>query len=387
MLPAGVWHARGMREPGHVCLGSWSGGRHMHFGEPIADDRLAALLRPDALIDTVVTSDAYGAGGADELIGRAVAGLDRDAYCLVAAIGNDIYTGTRDGAKGFPRFTDPALRGPDGYEDYLRMAAERCLERCGTDHFDLLLLHNPDRLGYSSEAVWTALARLRDEGIAGRIGIAPGPANGFTLDILRCLERYGDAIDWAMLILNPLEPWPGHLVLPACARHDVRVLARVVDYGGLFHDDLRDPAQLGGGDHRAFRPAGWVQAGRAKLARLRPYADAHDLTMLQLACQWTLAQEAVASVVPTLIQERGDGVRPIEEQRAELAGVPREVVLTADEVAAITAIGDNANSMALKGGSPVHEGAERADAWPLDDELRAAAAAWGIVPERDLVLA
>jgi len=28
----------------------------------------------------------------------------------------------------------------------------------------------------------------------------------------------------------------------------------------------------------------------------------------------------------------------------------------------------------------------RADAWPLDDELRATAAAWGIVPERDLVL-
>jgi hypothetical protein len=30
--------------------------------------------------------------------------------------------------------------------------------------------------------------------------------------------------------------------------------------------------------------------------------------------------------------------------------------------------------------------ASRADAWPLDDELRATAAAWGIVPERDLVL-
>ena len=29
---------------------------------------------------------------------------------------------------------------------------------------------------------------------------------------------------------------------------------------------------------------------------------------------------------------------------------------------------------------------ETRDAWPLDDELRATAAAWGIVPERDLVL-
>jgi hypothetical protein len=41
--------------------------------------------------------------------------------------------------------------------------------------------------------------------------------------------------------------------------------------------------------------------------------------------------------------------------------------------------------MPLKGGSPVHEGAERADAWPLDDDLRAIAERWAIVPERDLV--
>jgi len=104
--------------------------------------------------------------------------------------------------------------------------------------------------------------------------------------------------------------------------------------------------------------------------------------MLQPAGQWTLAQQPVASVVPTLIQERGHDVRALEDKRAELAAVPREVVLTAGEIAEITAIGDNAGCMRLKGGSPVHEGAERPDAWPLDDELRATAAE----PERDLVL-
>jgi hypothetical protein len=108
--------------------------------------------------------------------------------------------------------------------------------------------------------------------------------------------------------------------------------------------------------------------------------------MLQLACQWNLAQAPVSSVVPTLIQERGDDVRTVESKRAELAAVPREVVLTPAEVAELSAIGDNANCMKLKGGSPAHEGAERADAWPLDDDLRATAATWGIDPERDLVL-
>src|SRR6476469_35454 len=138
---------------GHTALGTWSGGRFMHFGEPLDDERLAALLRPDEKIRTVITADASGAGEADALLGRALRGLDRDRCVLVGAIGHDVYEGEREGAKGFPRFTDPRLRGPDGYADYVRMATERSLERCGADAFDVLLLHNPDRTGYTSEAV------------------------------------------------------------------------------------------------------------------------------------------------------------------------------------------------------------------------------------------
>ena len=102
----------------------------------------------------------------------------------------------------------------------------------------MLLLHNPDRTGYESEVVWDAMAGLRDDGLAGAIGVAPGPANGFTLDLIRCLERFGDRIDWAMVILNPFEPWPGELVLEAAERAEVRVITRVVDYGGIFWDDV-----------------------------------------------------------------------------------------------------------------------------------------------------
>ena len=40
--------------------------------------------------------------------------------------------------------------------------------------------------------------------------------------MIDCLERFGDRIDWAMVILNPLEPWPGELVLPAAERHGVQ---------------------------------------------------------------------------------------------------------------------------------------------------------------------
>src|SRR3954454_7859725 len=220
-----------MLDPTHTAIGTWSGGRFMHFGQALEDDRLLALLRPDERIRTVLTADAYGAGEADTLLGRSLQGIERDAYSLVGAVGHDFYEGEREGAKGFPRFTDPRLRGPEDYASYLRMAAERSLERIGADAFDLLLLHNPDRTGYTSEAVWDGMAALREAGLAAQIGVAPGPANGFTLGEIACLARFADRIDWAMIILNPFEPWPGELAVAAAPENGVRVITRVVDYG------------------------------------------------------------------------------------------------------------------------------------------------------------
>jgi aryl-alcohol dehydrogenase-like predicted oxidoreductase len=373
-----------MPEPSHTAIGTWSGGRFMHFGEPLEDERLLALLRPDEAIRTVLTADVYGEGEADRLLGRALAGVDPDAYSLVGAVGHDFYTGAREGARGFPRFTDPRLRGEDGYAAYLRSATQRSLERLGVERFDLLLLHNPDRTGYTSEAVWDGMAALRSAGLAERIGVAPGPANGFTLDLIECLERFGDRIDWAMVILNPLEPWPGELCLRAAAARDVKVMTRVVDYGGLFHDDVLPDHAFGERDHRTFRPAGWVEAGRERMEQMRPIAERHGLTMLQLACAWNLAHESVAAVVPTLIQEAGPDAKPVEAKRAELAAVPAAGPLASQEVEAIRHDGDNTGSMALKGGSPDHDGAPRPDRWELDERLLAVAARWGIDPVRDL---
>jgi aryl-alcohol dehydrogenase-like predicted oxidoreductase len=264
------------------------------------------------------------------------------------------------------------------------MAVERSLERIGVDAFDLLLLHNPDRTGYTSPAVWDALEGVRTAGLTGLLGVAPGPANGFTLDVIECFERFGDSIDWAMVILNPLEPWPGSLVLDAAAAHDVSLLTRVVDYGGLFHDDVLPGHAFAEHDHRMFRPDGWIEAGRARMEQMRPVASRHGLTMLQLACKWNLAQPGVSCVVPTLIQEPGPSARPVEEKRAELAAVPSSAVLSSDEVELLRSVGDNTGSMALKGASPDFSGPARPDRWELDASLAALAARWRIDPERDL---
>ena len=105
---------------------------------------------------------------------------------------------------------------------------------------------------------------------------------------------------------------------------------------------------------------------------------------MQLACQWNLAHDAVECVVPTLIQEAGEGARPIEEKRAELAALPEEQRLTPEQVEEIRAIGDNAGCMALKGATPDHTGEERPDRWTVTPELAAMADKWGIEPDRDL---
>ena len=357
----------------------------MHFGEPLSDERFIGTIQRayERGTRTFVTSDVYGVGAADEMLGRALAGIPRDTYCLVGMLGHDIYTGKRDGSKGYPRFTSPTLRAPGDYADYLRMATEKSLTRCRVDRFDLVMLHNPDAIGYSSDAVWKAMDNLREVKLTERIGVAPGPANGFTLDLLLCFERFGPLLDWAMIILNPLEPWPGSLCLPAATQHDINIITRVVDYGGVFHDDVKPGHKFGQQDHRAFRPAGWVEAGCAKLEQMRPIAQRHGVTMLQLSCLWNLAHPCVKSVVPTLIQEADAQSKTIEAKVDELAALP-DVHLTAEECQLLARIGDNKGCMDLKGGNPSHTGEPLPDRWSLTPDLEDIGRRWSVDPRRDL---
>ncbi len=366
-----------------TAFGTWSGGRFMHFGEQLDEEAYIRLVRLnyEKGIRTFITADVYGAGRADTLLGEALKGIVRDTYSLVGIIGHDYYGGLRAGAKGYPRFTEAGLRQPEDYAPYLKMACEKSLERCGVNKFDLLMLHNPDTIGYSSPVVWDGLRALKTSGLTDRLGIAPGPANGFTLDIINCLEKFGADIDWAMVILNPFEPWPGQFILPAAKKFNVNLLARVVDFGGIFHDDVRPGHKFRDGDHRSYRPAGWVEHGNEKLDQIRPIAHRHGLTMLQLSCLWNLAQEPVKSVVPTLIQEAHEGAKSIEHKVDELATLPEINSLTVEEVKQITAIGDNTGCMKLKGASIRHQGQDpRPDEWPLRDELSETAKRWGLNP-------
>ncbi len=373
-----------------TAYGTWNGGRYMNFGEMLDEAHFDSAIQYayQKGIRTFMTADVYGSGAADEALGRALAGIPRDSYCLVGMIGHDFYGGARDGQKGFPRFTDSRLRQPSEFAEYVRMATERQLERLRTDRLDCLMLHNPDQIGYSHDAVWTAMARMQEEKMTDLLGVAPGPANGFTLDLLLCYERFHSLLDWAMVILNPFEPWPGQMALDAAANYQIDLITRVADYGGLFHGDVRPGHTFGTRDHRTFRPAGWVEAGSAKIDRIRHIAEKHNLTLLQLSCIWNLSQSPVKSVVPTLIQEvaqtNGITAKTIEAKIEDLAAMP-DITLSADEIAHLTDIGQNKNCMELKGGNPAYIGEPLPDRWSLNSDLLAVADRWKIQPAEDLV--
>jgi len=365
-----------------TAYGTWSGGRFMHFGETLEEDRYLECIRLayESGVRTFVTADVYGQGKADVALAEALAGYPRDSYCLVGTIGHDFYEGSRDGSKGYPRFTDPKLRTGAEYRNFLRMACEKSLTNCRTDHFDLLLLHNPDELGYTQEEVWKGMSALKEEGMAERLGVAPGPANGFTLDLIYSFEHFGELIDWAMIILNPLEPWPGQFVLPAAKKHGVDLLTRVVDYGGLFHGDMKPGHEFRPGDHRTYRPAGWGEAGHERIQGMKPIIERHGLSLLHFASIWNLSQEPVKCVVPTFIQEAGDEARPIEDKIREFGQLP-DVILSSEEVEEIRAAGDNTGCMTLKGASKRHETSERPDEWPMRSELMELAERYGLGAE------
>ncbi|MDF1816944.1 MAG: aldo/keto reductase [Verrucomicrobiales bacterium] len=355
---------------GPVAYGTWSGGRFMHFGETLSEAEYIDCIRQafEEGIRTFITSDVYGKGQADLLLGQALCQFPRDSYNLVGMVGHDFYFGNRKGNAGYPRFTDPELRSPDQFDDFLELAATKSLKRCQSDHFDLLLLHNPDELGYTREEVWTGMNDLKKIGITRKLGIAPGPANGFTLDLIHCYENFGEVIDWSMVILNPLEPWPANIGLPAAKQHGVKIMTRVVDHGGIFNDELKPGHEFREGDHRSYRPAGWVERGCEFVEKIRPLAESHGLSLLEYAAAWNLSHPAVECVIPTFIQENGDGAIPIREKIRSVARLT-DCRLSPEEVEKVRQIGDNTGCMPLKGASTRHAKSERCDEWPMRPEL------------------
>ncbi len=126
-------------------------GMSISYGEPNDQESIATIHRALEIgVNLVVTSDAYGNGVNEELVGRALKG--RRASALIA---------TKFGNLGRAGATTPGLSG--GHPDYVPKACDASLKRLGVDVIDIYGLHRVDPTVPIEETVG-AMTRLVEAG-------------------------------------------------------------------------------------------------------------------------------------------------------------------------------------------------------------------------------
>jgi diketogulonate reductase-like aldo/keto reductase len=220
-------------------LGTWYMGESRGaFADEVAAVR-HAIARGIRLIDT---AEMYASGGAEQVVGEAIAGcgVARDDLFLVSKV----------------------LPSNAGYDRTIR-ACEASLKRMGTDYVDLYLLHW--RGGTPFEETLRAFADLKD---AGKIRHA-GVSNFDAADMNEWRDSGGE---WAsacnQILYNLSRRGPEWDLIPDCRDNGVPVMA----YSPLEQGRL---------------------AGDSALAEV---ARRHGVQPLQIALAWVLAQPDVVAI-------------------------------------------------------------------------------------------
>jgi D-threo-aldose 1-dehydrogenase len=125
-----------------------------------AEDTIRAVL--DSPFNFLDTSNGYGGGTAEERIGHVLAGTGGlpPGFVLATKVDADPVTGDFSG-------------------DRVKRSAQESLQRLGLDRIQLLYLHDPEFHLTFAQAMapggaMEALAGLRDQGVAGHLGVAGG---------------------------------------------------------------------------------------------------------------------------------------------------------------------------------------------------------------------
>ena len=110
----------------------------------------------DAGMRFIDTSDAYGAGRSEQIIGRFLRERpDRDQIIICTKGGNNMVTGARN-------FTP----------DYIRGCLEGSLQRLGVDAIDVYLLHNPSVQNLKAGDSFELLEKFKAEGKIKHWGVS-----------------------------------------------------------------------------------------------------------------------------------------------------------------------------------------------------------------------
>src|SRR5258705_4388251 len=142
----------GKNGPAVPALGLGRMGMTGIYGEPNEPEPIATIHRAiDLGVNLIVTSDAYGAGANEELVGRAIKGRR-----------NRVLLATKFGNMGLSGFKLPeGLSG--GHPGYVPQACDASLKRLGVEAIDIYGLHRVDPKVPIEDTVG-AMKKLVDQG-------------------------------------------------------------------------------------------------------------------------------------------------------------------------------------------------------------------------------
>jgi aryl-alcohol dehydrogenase-like predicted oxidoreductase len=280
-------------------------GMSEFYGPGDEDESIATIRRAlDLGVTFLDTSDMYGKGHNERLVGRAIAGR-RDEVQLATKFG--IVRG------------DGTERRIDGSPAYVRTAIDASLERLGVDYVDLYYQHRIDERTPIEETVG-ALADLVRAGKVRHIGLSE--ASPDTL-------RRAAAVHPITALQSEWSLWSRDIedeVVPLARQLGIGLVPYSPLGRGFLTGQITSPDDFPEGDFRRANPRFQGENFQRNLRlvdRVGDIAAEKGVTAGQLALAWLLAQ--------------GDDVAPIPgtkrvawlEQNAAAA----DIVLTADDLA------------------------------------------------------
>jgi aryl-alcohol dehydrogenase-like predicted oxidoreductase len=233
----------------------------------------------DAGVDFFDTADVYDGGRSEELLGKSLRALKREAAIA-----------TKFGIRG--RNPDGTLV-IDGSPEYVATAFEASRKRLGVDSIDLYYLHRFDPK-IPIETTVGAMARLIEQGKVRRLGLSEVGAQ--TL-------RRAHAVHPIAALQSEYSLWTRGVeaaVLPACHELGVALVAYSPLGRGFLAGSIASAAELAERDLRRVLGGRFTEDAlahnRGWLERLEAFASARSVTTAQVALAWLLHRDD--SVIP-----------------------------------------------------------------------------------------
>jgi aryl-alcohol dehydrogenase-like predicted oxidoreductase len=282
-------------EISRVGCGAWAigGAGWWHaWGDQDDEQSIAAIRRAVELgINWVDTAPIYGLGHSEEVVGRALQGLDDRPYVFTKA---SLYE--KDGAVAH------SLE-----RDSIRREVEASLSRLQLDVIDVYQVHWPDP-DEDVEEGWAAFAELKSEGLVRHIGVS-----NFDVAQLRRAQAIAP-VETLQPPYSLLERGIEDEILPFCEQEGIGVVCYSPMASGLLSGAMTREriAALPDNDwrkHDARFNEPDLSRNLAIVARLQTVAERHDTTPGAIAVAWTLHHPAVHGSIVGF--RRPDQVEPL----------------------------------------------------------------------------